>query len=363
MNNLGNKIFIGLFFALLVFLAWFFSDILAYVLISAVIWFILTPLVNFLDYTAIKGKSLPRWFATILALLIFTSIVTAMGMFFIPKAVDQATVLTDLDVNELITKLGKHVKTLENTLVKYNISQNPEAEIEQYIKTKVVGFFGQVGDVFGYIFSLTGNFIVGLFAVFFITFFFLKDESLVKRIIMGATPDKHLDKVARVLSNAKRLLSRYFIGLIIQVSLISALITISLTFLGIENALLIGLFAGFINVIPYIGPIIGTSFGLFVVLTAQLQLGIDVELAPILFKVLMVFLLVQALDNFVFQPLIFSNSVNAHPLEIFLIIFIAGKLGGIVGMICAIPAYTLFRIIAKEFFTQFKIIQNLTKNI
>ena len=108
---------------------------------------------------------------------------------------------------------------------------------------------------------------------------------------------------------------------------------------------------------------IGTAFGLFVVFTAQLQLGVELPLMPILLKVLVVFLLVQTLDNIMFQPLIFSNSVNAHPLEIFLIIFIAGKLGGIVGMICAIPAYTLFRIIAKEFFTQFKIVQNLTKNI
>ncbi|MBI1183689.1 AI-2E family transporter [bacterium] len=363
MSSLANKILLALVLALLFFLAWFFSDILAYVLISAVIWFILTPVVNFLDYTSVKGKSLPRWLATILSMLLFAGLITALGMYFIPRAVDQASVLTDLDVSELRTRFAKQLNRFEDILVKYNISKNPEADIEDYIKTKVVSFFGQVGDVFGYVFSMTGNFIVGLFAVFFITFFFLKDESLVKRIIQGATPERHEQKISRVLTNAKRLLSRYFIGLMIQVSIISTLVTLGLTFLGIENALLIGLFAGIINVIPYIGPIIGTSFGLFVVFTAQLQGGVDVSMGSTLLKVLIVFLVVQTLDNIVFQPIIFSNSVNAHPLEIFLIIFIAGKVGGIVGMICAIPAYTLFRIIAKEFLTQFKIVQNLTKNI
>ena len=363
MNSVANKIILGAFAIMLIFLAWFFSDIVAYVLISAVFWFILTPVVNFLDYTSIKGKSLPRWLATILCMLIFGFLITSLGMFFIPKAVEQGAVLTELDVKEVVKSFENEINELEQTLVTYNISQDPEQEVERYIKDKVLSFFGQMGNVFGYLFSLTGNVIVGLFAVFFITFFFLKDESLVKRIIEGATPDKHTEKVTRVMSNAKRLLSRYFIGLLIQITLISTLVTAGLSVLGIENALLIGLFAGFINVIPYIGPMIGTFFGLFVVFTGNFQLGIDAELGYLLFKTLLVFLAVQTLDNIVFQPFIFSNSVNAHPLEIFLIIFMAGKLGGPLGMICAIPAYTLIRIIAKEFLTQFKIVKNLTKNI
>lgn len=363
MNSLANKILLATLALLVVFLAWFFSDIVAYLLISAVFWFILTPVVNFLDYTSIKGKSLPRWLATVLCMLIFAFLVTSIGMFFIPKAVEQGAVLTELDVSALVKSFDKEIKSLEETLVKYNVSQNPGEEVEQYIKVKVLTFFGQMGDVFGYIFGLTGNVIVGLFAVFFITFFFLKDESLVKNIIQGATPDKHTEKVSRVMSNAKRLLSRYFIGLLIQITLISTLVSLGLTLLGIKNALLIGLFAGFINVIPYIGPIIGTFFGLFVVFTANFQLGIDAELGYLLLKTFLIFMTVQTLDNIIFQPFIFSNSVNAHPLEIFLIIFIAGKLGGPVGMICAIPGYTLIRIIAKEFLTQFKIVKNLTKNI
>lgn len=363
MTALANKIVVVMLVLFLGFLAWFFSNIVAYLLIATVVWFMLTPLVNFLDYTSIAGRSLPRWLATLLSMLIFLGVVVGIGLFFIPRAVDQAAVLTQLDVRELLSRLEGPVKSLEATLIKYGVSQNPEAEIETYLKDKVLSFFGQVGDVFGYVFGLTGNVLVGFFAVAFISFFFLKDESLVKRIVSGATPEKHSEKVRRVMSNAKRLLSRYFIGLLIQVTSISTLVSVGLTVLGIENALLIGLFAGFINVIPYIGPMIGSFFGLFVVFTAHVQSGVDASMGYLLLKVFIVFMIVQALDNFVFQPLIFANSVNAHPIEIFLIIFMAGEVGGIIGMVVAIPAYTLIRIIAKEFFTQFTIVRKLTKNI
>jgi len=342
--------------------AWYLSDIVAYVLIAAVIWFILTPVVNFLDYTSIKGRSLPRWLATVLSIIIFLGLITGIGFLFIPSAYEQATVLTELDTGEFLDQLEHSIAGLEDALKKYDISENPRNDLEHYISNKVVKFF-DVGEVFSTIFSLTGNFIVGFFAVLFISFFFLKDESLVKRIVQGVTPDKHTEKIKNVMSNAKRLLSRYFIGLLIQITLISTLVTLSLTILGVENALLIGMFAGFINVIPYLGPIIGMVFGLFVAFTANVELGIGMEMGYLLLKILIVFLIVQTLDNIVFQPLIFSNSVNAHPVEIFLIIFIAGKIGGIPGMIVAIPSYTLIRIIAKEFFTQFKVVKNLTKNI
>lgn len=343
-------------------LAWYLSDVVAYVLISAAMWFILTPVVNFLDYTSIKGRSLPRWLATILCMLIFIGVLVGIASFFIPSAYEQTKILTEIDTDLLFDQLEESVVGFEQMIKSYGISEDPRVALENYVGDKVLKFF-DFGEIFGTIFSATGNLIVGIFAVMFITFFFLKDESLVKRIIQGLTPDKHTEKIGRVMSNAKRLLSRYFIGLLIQVTLISTLVTVGLSILGVENALLIGLFAGFINVIPYIGPIIGMTFGLFLAFTSHVHAGIDASMGYMLLQVLVVFLIVQALDNFVFQPLIFSNSVNAHPVEIFLIIFIAGKVGGIAGMVSAIPAYTLIRIIAKEFLTQFKLVQNLTKNI
>lgn len=356
---LSRVILFGLGIWALYHLVVYFGDVLAYVSVSVVIWFMLTPLVNFLDYTGIRGKSLPRWLAAALGMAIFVGLFVLLGTLFFPVIVEQASVLASIDQNELIKAITDEFTQVETWLS--NNGMNLQQEVGNYIDK--VNIFGSMQSIAETTLSVAGNLIVAVFAVTFISFFFLKDESLVKRIIVGATPNKYMNHVNRVLSNAKKLLSRYFLGLAIQVTLIATMVTIGMSIIGVENAFLIGFFAGFINVIPYIGPIIGSAFGLFIVFTTQIEVGINDSTGTLMLYALLVFVVVQVLDNFVFQPLIFSNSVNAHPLEIFLIIFIAGTLGGVLGMICAIPAYTLIRIIAKEFLTQFKVVQNLTKNI
>jgi predicted PurR-regulated permease PerM len=94
-----------------------------------------------------------------------------------------------------------------------------------------------------------------------------------------------------------------------------------------------------------------------------LQLDFATGMLPLMGYMLVVFIIVQLIDNFVFQPLIFSNSVNAHPLEIFIVLLIAGSLGGILGMLLAIPGYTVLRVFAKEFFNKFRLVQKLTEKI
>lgn len=363
-NTTTNKVLFGISFFILAISAWYFSDVLAYIIIAAVVSFLLTPLVNKLDNIHYKEKYFPRWLATIIAMLTLIAVFVGIGFVFIPLLIHQVEVLTKVDYQQLAMNLQEPLHKLELWFIKLGV-EDPEAQLQSYIQETASSLvsFTQVGDLINIVLGLTGNVVIGFFAVTFITFFFLKDEHLVKRIILGTTPDAIVDKVATSISNSKKILSRYFLGLLIQVSLISTLVTLGLTIMGVENALLIGFFAGIINVIPYIGPIFGIVFGLFVAITTNLDVGASSQLISLLSTVLIVFLIVQMLDNFVFQPLIFANSVKAHPLEIFILIFIAGKLAGIIGMICAIPAYSLIRIFAKEFLTEFKIVKNLTKNL
>jgi len=95
----------------------------------------------------------------------------------------------------------------------------------------------------------------------------------------------------------------------------------------------------------------------------MLSFGLYQEIISTVLIVIGVFAGANLIDNLVLQPLIYSNSVKAHPVEIYLVILIAGSLAGITGMVLAIPFYTVLRIIAKEFFSQFKIVQRLTRNI
>jgi predicted PurR-regulated permease PerM len=134
-------------------------------------------------------------------------------------------------------------------------------------------------------------------------------------------------------------------------------------FVGLESALVIALFAATANLIPYIGPIFGMAFGVIIVVGQAYALGMDVHYGLFTLQILSVFAVTQVTDNIFFQPIIFSNSINAHPLEIFVVIAIAGTLAGATGMIIAIPAYSALRIFAKEFLQNIKVVRSLTKNI
>ena len=145
--------------------------------------------------------------------------------------------------------------------------------------------------------------------------------------------------------------------------IITLIVSTSLTILGVKNALLIGFFAAIMNVIPYIGPVIGAGFAVMITLSSNLDLPFYTEMMPLITKVLIVFGIMQLLDNVLLQPIIFSKSVKAHPLEIFIIVLVGAKLGGILGMVLAIPFYTAFRVIGKVFLSEFKVIQQLTKHM
>ncbi len=191
----------------------------------------------------------------------------------------------------------------------------------------------------------------------------MKDSYLLDELVENLTPVNYHNEVQSVLTQSKRLLSRYFIGLLIEITTMMTLLSVGLSIFGVENALLIGFFGGLMNVIPYLGPIIGTAVAVMLTIFTALSTGMTSDLLTLIIIVMSVFAVSNLIDNIVLQPLIYSNSVKAHPVEIFLVILIAGSIAGIAGMILAIPTYTVLRVIAKEFLSQVKVVQKLTKNI
>ena len=204
---------------------------------------------------------------------------------------------------------------------------------------------------------------IGIFAVLFIAFFLLKDGFLFSRIVFTITPEAHIEKIKNILEHSHNLLRRYFIGLMVQSLIMATMVGISLSLLGVQNALLIGLFAGLVNIIPYLGPWLGAAIGVLIALSTSIQLDFQTEVIPLLVRVLLVFVVAQQIDGFVVQPLVLGNSVKAHPLEIFIVVLMAGTIGGITGMVVAIPVYTILRVVAKEFLSEFKVVDSLTRDL
>ena len=220
-----------------------------------------------------------------------------------------------------------------------------------------------IQSVFSSIVGAFGNILVAFLSVFFISFFFLREQGLFDNIIAGLVPTGYEEQTKEAVGITSDLLIRYFVGILLQTTIITVFVSVALSILGVKNAILIGFFAGLMNIIPYLGPVLGASFGLLITISSNLNEPFYAVLLPVIIKVMVVFAIIQLIDNIILQPNIFSKSVKAHPLEIFILILIAAKIGGILGMVLAIPLYTVFRVVGKVFLNEFKVIQHLTKNL
>jgi predicted PurR-regulated permease PerM len=201
--------------------------------------------------------------------------------------------------------------------------------------------------------NTTSSLFIGLLAIAFISFFLLLENGLLRRNLMNLIPNPYFELSVATFTKVEKLLSNYLSGLLIQMLTIFSFASLGLSLLGVEYSLTIALFAAVANLIPYAGPILGASFGIIVGISTG-NFETNIELNYLIFKILSVFAIVQVIDNILVQPLIFSKSVKAHPLEIFVVIFVGAKIGGIVGMIFAIPVYTIFRVSVIEFFNGYK---------
>jgi len=220
-----------------------------------------------------------------------------------------------------------------------------------------------IPNFLNYLLSLLGSFTAGLFSVMFISFFLLKDSRILENTILLLANDKNQEKLEKSIEKIKNLLSRYFLGLLLQISILLIFYTIVLTVFSIENAFVIAFLCALLNLIPYIGPLIGIFLMMFLTMTSNIGADFSTVILPKTIYVLIGFIIGQLIDNIISQPYIFSNSVKSHPLEIFIVIITGGTLMGTTGMIVAIPLYTSLKVILKEFLFENKIVKSITKDI
>lgn len=367
MNKNLRYLLITLGVCLVGFILWYFKSIVAYILISSIFALIGRPIIGFLNKLHYKKIKIPNAISALLTLIILWILLLSFFRVFIPLIAHQASELSSINANEVMNNLQEPVEKIENFLVKYKINTGTSQSLDQNLTEKFMSILNvsMLSNIFGSLAGILGNIFIAAFSISFITFFFLKDRGLLSEGILLLVPDKFVKKTEHILMSIKKLLTRYFIGIIIEVSCIIVLVSIGLTIVGIDfsDALVIGLVAGVFNIIPYLGPVIGSIFGLVLGLATNIDYAFYTELLPLLGYMTIVFIIVQVIDNVVFQPFIYSSSVNAHPLEIFLVIMCSGSLFGITGMILAIPSYTILRVIAKEFFNNLKVVKKLTEKI
>jgi predicted PurR-regulated permease PerM len=366
MSKTARYIFTAIGLVLLGFILWYFKNIVIYILLSLVLSLLGRPVFDLMGRIRIRKHCLPAAIRSVITLVILICAILIFFGIFIPLIVNKANELSNLDTQKLVASLQEPLGDLEKWLSRYKVLPQGGFSVNELalkIASKiniasVTGFFGNIAGT-------VGNIAVAIFSTVFITFFFLKDESLFGKAVLSVIPDHLTDEMTRILSSTRKLLVRYFGGLAVEVSGVILLSFIGFLILGIafNDALLMGFLAGILNIIPYIGPIMGGTFAVLIGFVTHLDLPFRTQLLPLMIWVVVICAVVQIIDNWIFQPLIYSSSVHAHPLEIFIVFLMAGSMGGIVGMIAAIPTYIVIRVFAKEFFNNFKFVQSFTKNI
>ena len=349
---------------ILLLLAWYFHTIIAYILVAGVISLIGEPIIRFLVNLNIKRKKIPRALAATLTIGGLLSFFGGIISLFVPMVADEARKLSNVSIEETLNNIQGPIQSAQDYINQFKLTDQP-IKIETELKHLLTNLFdiSAVGDSVQYALGLTGDIFIAFFAITFITFFFLKDQGLFKNMIMTAVPTGYEERIGKVLSKSKQLLTRYFIGVIIEVAIVMTMVSVGLSIVGIDNAILIGFIAGLFNVIPYVGPIMGAMVGITIGLTTNAE-GLDITgLLSLTGQMTIVYAATQMLDNIVLQPLIYSQSVKAHPLEIFLVILMAGNVAGIAGMILAVPTYSIGRVFVGEFFNQFKVVKALAGKV
>ncbi len=359
------KTVLKIIFALagIVLLIWFLiqiQTILAYLLVAWIVALIGRPIYNLFGRLHIRGRILPAGVRSILTMLIIFCAIGMVIAMFLPLIFFEIKHLSQLDTNDIRASVDPLITWLKDIGGRFNIEsmrELDEAQILTYIYNSIN--FGAIPDMLNAVLGIFGNTLVAVFSVAFITFFFLKDRDMSTNLILYLVPASKEENMRRIVVNTRLTLSRYFLGLVMQITAVALCVFVGLSIVGVENALLIAFFSGLANLIPYLGPWIGALFGLFILVSNNIDASFAEVVKPKIYGLLIVYAITQMIDNYILQPTIFSNSIHAHPLEIFIVILIAGTLGGVIGMIVAVPLYAFFRIVFMELNREFRFLENI----
>ena len=351
-----NKLF---FLILLVagagFLVWYFSEIVIFIIVAGVITIIGSPLVELLDRIRIGKLHFPHVLSVIITLVLILALFLGIFATIIPLIINEVQLISNIDSSELLKFYQKEMASLQQLINHYGLMPKG-VTIEKSIKQSIVQFLDLtfLSGVFTSIISFTGTFFINLFAIAFLSFFFLSDPTLLSHGILVFTPRAYEEQVKNIMAKSKKLLSRYMVGLILQIFANITTYTLALYIVGVPSALVIGFFAGVVIIIPYIGGIISMIMGVLIGVTGVVALGDYTLIMPTVIRILAAMFIVQMIDNNIFAPIIQGKSVKAHPVEVFLVVIAAASFGGIIGMVVAVPAYGLLKIVIHEFRASFR---------
>lgn len=356
------------FLAVVGLLCWYFRNVLIYIVLAIVVSLLSRPLARFLGKVRIKNRYVPDWLSSLLSILCvlggFILIVTQV-IPVVTGIIREASFFSNLSLFD-----GTIADTVNGWAISIFPSLGKDFDAISVLVDYLKGTFADISitGILGSMASAMVNLVIGLFSVVFISFFLVKDPKLVAKVAAALVPDRIEDSVMEAIGDIEHLLSRYFVGLTLEMIAVAFFNFLGLWLIariGPTYALGIAFIAGILNILPYVGPLIGEVLGVALCLVLKYGAGIGLDVNIMVFAVIVfaIMLSVQFIDNFVLQPIIYSTSIQSTPLEIFIVLLVSGHVGGILGMLAAIPIYTVIRVVAGRFFYNHKAVRRLMPDL
>jgi len=312
---------------------WYFARLFAYLAVGALLAYSLRPVV----YRA-QSWGLGRITSIALTFVVVIGAASILVTYLVPLVVTEVTELSRQVSLETIVGIAASLEERIGSIVPIQegaiISALTRIFETLFREAAITEWVGSLLEVFT-------NLFYAVLVIPFIAFFFLKDEAKIRRAILRLVPNRYFEMTLTIIEKVEGNLGRYLQALSLQCLSVAVVAALALSFAGLRFALAVGIFTGLANTIPYFGPFMGFIAG---ALAGVAQTG-DFSLIP---GVLAAMLVTQLSDNLLFQPFIFSRAARSHPLIILFVVLIGAQLGGIVGMLVAIPLTTTIRVIGEQ---------------
>ena len=323
--------------AFLIFVFPYIKDVLILVIIAWLLSVLLNPLVNFLEH-----KDLRRSLAILIVMVLIIAVVGFSFSLIIPGIIRAVESLTSNLQSGAISEVSVKVEAFfEKNFNNAELARNVTEKINE-IGVKLLGSLGTF-------FKSVGSFLSSMVIIPFITFFLIKDGRRFNRAFISKVPNKYFELSLNILHKVGNQTGKYIQGqaidaLIVGMLSVLGLFIINLVFHNpIPYFIFIGMLAGIANLIPYIGPIVGAVPALVLALFSN-----PPNLGMVLLWIVIVFVIVQAVDNAIISPMVVSKSVNMHPLTVVVVVIIGGNIAGLIGMLFAVPFTGIIKVSSSQ---------------
>ncbi len=311
-------------------IASYFPDIVLALIISVFLAFILRPYAIFLEFRL----GIRRIYSVLIIFLLLGAVLVLSGIVLVPIAVERLKLLYDgIKSFPLDHKLSEAVINLTSG-IPFLDPETVTRKVHELIQSGIQSFNDML--------SSTAGFLVNLIIIPFIAFFILTEGDIALKKAIEHVPNKYFEMTLNVLHKIQLKLVGYLHGWFLDSVIVGILNVIGFYLIGVNYAILLGIIAGILNLIPYIGPLFGVIPAILISLT---QYG---DFRQAFSIILMSLIIVQLLDNIIIQPFCFSKTVDMHPVSVILILIIGNSLMGIAGMLLAIPIATILTVSAVE---------------